>query len=124
MRMAKIAIIEDDQAISQMYRLKFDAEGYEVETAANGKLGLKLAEQMRPDIVLLDLMMPEMNGDEMLEKMRATDWGKDIKVIILTNVGEQEAPEGLKQLGVRRFIVKAEMTPRQVAEMVKNELAT
>jgi two-component system sensor histidine kinase/response regulator len=123
MRMAKIAIIEDDQAISQMYRLKFDAEGYEVETAANGKLGLKLAEQMRPDIVLLDLMMPEMNGDEMLEKMRATDWGKDIKVIILTNVGEQEAPEVLKQLGVRRFIVKAEMTPRQVAEMVKNELA-
>jgi DNA-binding response OmpR family regulator len=121
--MAKIAIIEDDQAISQMYRLKFDAEGYQVETAANGKLGLELAEQMRPDIILLDLMMPEMNGDEMLQQMRATDWGKDIKVIILTNVGEQEAPEILKQLGVRRFIVKAEMTPRQVAEMVKNELA-
>jgi DNA-binding response OmpR family regulator len=121
--MAKIAIIEDDQAISQMYRLKFDAEGYEVETAANGKLGLELADAMRPDIILLDLMMPEMNGDEMLERMRGTDWGKDIKVIILTNVGEQEAPESIKHLGVRRFIVKAEMTPRQVAEMVKNELA-
>jgi DNA-binding response OmpR family regulator len=121
--MAKIAIIEDDQAISQMYRLKFDAEGYEVETAANGKLGLELADAMRPDIILLDLMMPETNGDEMLERMRGTDWGKDIKVIILTNVGEQEAPESIKHLGVRRFIVKAEMTPRQVAEMVKNELA-
>jgi len=121
--MVKIAIIEDDQAISQMYRLKFDAEGYEVETAANGKLGLELTESMRPDIILLDLMMPEMNGDEMLEKLRATPWGKDIKVIILTNVGEQEAPESIKHLGVRRFIVKAEMTPRQVAEMVKNELA-
>lgn len=119
----KIAIIEDDQAISQMYRIKFEAEGYEVETAENGKLGLALAEHMKPDIILLDLMMPEMNGDEMLEKLRATTWGKNIKVIILTNMGEQEAPKSIKNLNVRRFIVKAEMTPRQVAEMVKTELA-
>ncbi len=121
--MQKIAIIEDDQAISQMYRIKFEAEGFQVETAENGKLGLELTEHMKPDIILLDLMMPEMNGDEMLEKLRATDWGKDITVIILTNMGEQEAPEKVKQLNVRRFIVKAEMTPRQVAEMVKAELA-
>jgi two-component system sensor histidine kinase/response regulator len=121
--MSKVAIIEDDQAISQMYRIKFEAEGFEVETAENGKLGLELAEKMRPDIILLDLMMPEMNGDEMLQKLRATNWGKHIKVIILTNVGEQEAPEALDKLDVRRFIVKAEMTPRQVAEMVKQELA-
>jgi DNA-binding response OmpR family regulator len=119
----KIAIIEDDQAISQMYRIKFETEGYTVETAENGKLGLKLVESMQPDIILLDLMMPEMNGDEMLQKLRATPWGKDIKVIILTNMGEQEAPAEIKQLNVRRFIVKAEMTPRQVAEMVKTELA-
>ena len=121
--MTKVAIVEDDQAISQMYRIKFEAEGYQVETASNGKLGLELTENMRPDIILLDLMMPEMNGDEMLKQLRKTDWGKNIKVIILTNVGEQEAPEGLHDLGVRRFIVKAEMTPRQVAEMVKQELA-
>lgn len=121
--MVKVAIVEDDQAISQMYRIKFEAEGYEVETAENGKLGLALAEDMKPDIILLDLMMPEMNGDEMLQKLRATDWGKKIKVIILTNMGEQEAPKIIKELNVRRFIVKAEMTPRQVAEMVKAELA-
>ena len=121
--MTKIAIIEDDQAISQMYRMKFEAEGFNVETASNGKLGLELAEKMRPDIILLDLMMPEMNGDEMLKKMRATDWGKDTKVIILTNMGEQEAPQSVKHENVRRFIVKAEMTPRQVAEMVRQELA-
>lgn len=121
--MNKIAIIEDDQAISQMYRIKFEAEGFEVETAGNGELGLKLIEEMRPDIILLDLMMPVMNGDEMLTKLRATTWGKDVKVIILTNMGEQEAPEVLKTLGVRKFIVKAEMTPRQVAEMVNEELA-
>lgn len=120
----KIAIIEDDQAISQMYRIKFEAEDYEVETAENGKLGLALVESMRPDIILLDLMMPEMPGDQMLAELRKTEWGKDLKVIILTNMGEQEAPESLKSLNVRRFIVKAEMTPRQVAEMVKNELAS
>lgn len=119
----KIAIIEDDQAISQMYRIKFEAEGYEVETAENGKLGLELVESMRPHIILLDLMMPEMPGDQMLAELRKTEWGKDLKVIILTNMGEQEAPESLKSLDVRRFIVKAEMTPRQVAEMVKTELA-
>jgi len=124
MALHKIAIIEDDLAISQMYRIKFEMEGYVVETAENGKLGLELAEKIQPDIILLDLMMPEMNGEEMLERLRATDWGKDIKVIILTNKGEQEAPEVLKRLNVRRFIVKAEMTPRQVAEMIKAELAT
>jgi len=68
-------------------------------------------------------MMPEMNGDEMLEKMRKTSWGKNLRVIILTNMGEQEAPASIKDLGVDKFIVKAEMTPRQVAEMVQSELA-
>ena len=120
--MPKIAIIEDDLAIAQMYRLKFEAEGYAAEIAENGKLGLTLCEQMRPDIVLLDLMMPEMNGDEMLERLRKTDWGKHIKVVILTNVGEQEAPEKLKDLNVSAFIVKADMTPKQVAELVKEQI--
>lgn len=124
MTMTKIAIIEDDLAISQMYRIKFEAEGYDVETAENGKLGFELAEAMRPDIMLVDLMMPEMTGDEMLVKLRNTDWGAKIKVIVLTNMGEQEAPDIIKTLDVRRFIVKAEMTPRQVAEMVKSELAS
>ena len=119
----KVAIVEDDLAIAMMYRMKFEAEGYGVETAANGKLGLALIEEMKPDIVLLDLMMPEMNGDEMLAKMRATAWGKHIKVVILTNSGEEAAPPELKKLEIRRYVVKAEMTPRQVAELVKAELA-
>ncbi len=121
--MPKIAIIEDDQAISQMYRFKFEGEGYTVETAENGKLGLELAQHLKPDIILLDLMMPEMNGGEMLAKLRATDWGKDIKVIILTNMGEQEIPPEVKKLGVKGVILKADMTPRQVADTVKKHLA-
>ena len=121
--MTKIAIIEDDAAISQMYRIKFESEGYEVDTAENGRLGLELIEKMSPDIVLLDLMMPEMNGDEMLAQLRKLDFGKDLKVIILTNMGEQEAPESIKSLNISAFIVKADMTPRQVAELVKKQLS-
>ncbi|OGL30696.1 hypothetical protein A3F37_03700 [Candidatus Saccharibacteria bacterium RIFCSPHIGHO2_12_FULL_41_12] len=118
----KIAIVEDDQTISQMYRVKFESEGYTVDVAYGGVNGLKLVKDINPDIVLLDLMMPDMNGDEMLTKMRQEPWGKNIKVIILTNMGEQEAPDSLKDLNVLDFIVKAEMTPRQVAEIVKQHL--
>ena len=121
--MPKIAIVEDDQAISQMYRFKFEAEGFTVETAENGKLGLSLAETMKPDVILLDLMMPEMTGGEMLEKLRATPWGADIKVVILTNMGEQEIPPRVKELEVSGIILKADMTPSQVADVVKKLLS-
>lgn len=120
--MTKIAIIEDDQAIAQMYRMKFEAEGFKVETASNGSLGLRLAEELLPDIVLLDIMMPDLPGDKMLAKMRSTDWGKDIKVVILTNRSEQEVTEAVRGYGVSAVIVKANMTPRQVAELIKSLL--
>lgn len=120
--MAKIAIIEDDQAISQMYRIKFESAGFTVETAENGKIGLALVENLKPDIILLDLMMPEMSGDEMLIELRKKAWGKDIPVIILTNMGEQEVPDIVRQLGVKKFILKADMTPKQVVDLVKTQL--
>lgn len=121
--MTKIAIIEDDKAIAQMYRIKFEGEGFIVETAENGRLGLELLEKFRPDIVLLDLMMPEMNGDELLVQLRQQDWGRELKVIVLTNMGEEEAPDRLRALDISAFIVKADMTPRQVAELVKKQLS-
>ena len=118
----KVAIVEDDIAISQMYRIKFEVEGYEVDTAENGRIGLGLVESMQPDILLLDLMMPEMNGLEMLTELRSKEWGQNLRVIILTNMGQQEAPEELKTLNVDSFIVKAEMTPKQVTKFVKERL--
>jgi DNA-binding response OmpR family regulator len=118
----KIAIVEDDQTISQMYRFKFEAEGYEVETAENGKLGLKLIKSMKPDMVLLDLMMPEMTGDRVLDELRKSSWGKNTKVIILTNMGEQEIPDKVRKQGVEAVVLKANMTPRQVFELVKKHL--
>lgn len=119
MAAVKVAIIEDDQAISQMYLIKFQAEGFDAEIAENGRLGLELCEKMRPDVILLDLMMPEMTGDEMLTELRKTTWGKTVKVVVLTNMGEQEIPESVKSQNVSAVILKADMTPRQVAELVK-----
>jgi DNA-binding response OmpR family regulator len=122
MKPTKIAIIEDDPVISQMYRMKFEAEGYEVQMAANGRLGVELVEKMRPDIILLDLRMPEMDGAEALAHIRKHEWGKNIPVLVLTNVGEEEAPKELADLNVLSYIVKADLTPRQVTEKVKEAL--
>ena len=88
----RIAIIEDDQVIAQMYRMKFEADGFEVQTAENGRLGVDLVKKLRPDVILLDIQMPEMNGAEALAKIRQEEWGKDILVMVLTNLGEEEAP--------------------------------
>lgn len=120
--MSKIAIIEDDPVINQMYRMKFEADGFEVEVATNGKSGVALVEKMRPDIVLLDMQMPEMNGTEALGEIRKHEWGKNLTVLVLTNLGEEEAPKGLKSLGIHSYIVKADLTPRQVVERVKEAL--
>jgi DNA-binding response OmpR family regulator len=120
--MTKIAIIEDDPVISQMYRMKFEADGFDVQLANNGKRGVAMVENFQPDIMLLDLQMPEMSGDEALEEIRKHDWGKAIPVIILTNLGEEESPKSLRSLGIHSYIVKAELTPRQVVQQVKDAL--
>ena len=115
----KVAIIEDDPAIQQMYLLKLKSAGYQVKVASNGVEGLQLVEAFHPDIILLDLMMPEMNGDEMLALVRQADWGKAMKVVALTNLSESEAPESLKTLGVDRYVVKAHHTPSEVVALVE-----
>ena len=120
--MTKIAIIEDDPVISQMYRMKFEADGFDVQMASNGKNGIDLVKEFLPDMILLDLQMPEMGGAEALEIMRKNSWGKNIPVIILTNMGEEESPKSLKSLGIHSYIVKANLTPRQVVQQVKDAL--
>jgi DNA-binding response OmpR family regulator len=122
--MTKIAIVEDDPVISQMYRMKFEADGFDVQLANNGKKGVALVEHFAPDILLLDIQMPEMSGSEALTEIRKHPWGKDVPVIILTNLGEEEAPKGLRSLGIHSYIVKAELTPRQVVQRVKDALGT
>lgn len=120
--MTKIAILEDDPTISQMYRMKFEATGFDVQLASDGERGVALVEDFRPDLILLDMQMPRKNGYEALKEIRATDWGKSIPVIVLTNMGEEESPKELRSLGIESYIVKADLTPSQVVERVKNTL--
>jgi DNA-binding response OmpR family regulator len=120
--MTKIAIIEDDPVISQMYRTKFETNGFDVQLANNGKRGVALVEEFIPDLILLDLQMPEMGGAEALEIIRKNEWSKNIPVIILTNMGEEESPKKIRELGIHSYIVKANLTPKQVVERVKGAL--
>lgn len=120
--MTKIAIIEDDAAINQMYRMKFETAGFEVLLADDGAHGVELVQKYHPDLILLDLQMPHMSGVEALGRIRKLPGCEQVPVIILTNLGKEEAPAGLDSLRVHSYIVKAESTPRQVVEHVKTAL--
>ncbi len=118
----KVAIIEDDPAIIQMYKLKFETEGYDVQTAGDGLEGLALIESFMPNAVLLDLMMPNMNGMEMLSKLRSMANAREQKVLVLTYMGDTETATKVYKMAADDYIVKAEMTPLQVVERVRNLL--
>jgi len=105
-----------------MYRLKLKLAGFDVTTAHDGKAGLEIIEKQRPDLVLLDIKMPVMSGDKMLEKLRETDWGANIRVVILTNISRDEAPHNLRFLNVERYIVKAHHTPSQIIDIINDIL--
>jgi DNA-binding response OmpR family regulator len=122
MQTPKLSIVEDELSILQLYKTKFEREGFEVATASNGRDGLKVIKRTMPDLVLLDLRMPGMQGDEMLARLRAEEWGASIRVIILTNLSRDEAPSSLRFLAVDRYIVKAHHTPSQVVAIVREVL--
>ena len=122
--MTKIALIEDNAVISQMYRMKFESEGFDVKLATNGESGIALVKDFSPDIILLDIQMPVMNGAEALKKIRKLDNAQETPVIILTNIGEEEAPKDLANLNISSYIVKANLTPSQVVKKVKEVLGT
>ena len=118
----KITIIEDDTSIRDMYALKLSAQGFLVTTASDGESGLALVEAERPHLVLLDLKMPKLPGNEVLKRLRAKSWGETIKVIILTNMSKSEGTSDLRFLGVNRYILKVLHTPSQVVEIIKEVL--
>ena len=119
----KILICDDEPlAVERLSRLVGQLGHEVVATAHHGLEVQPLIEQYRPDVILLDIQMPEMSGHEALAAIRKQPWGKDIPVIILTNLGEEEAPKGIRSLGIHSYIVKAELTPRQVVQRVKDAL--
>lgn len=118
----KAVVVEDDHDLQYLYQLKLEREGFQVATANNGAEGLELVEKLLPDVILLDLMMPVMSGTEMLAIMRAQPWGSKTRVIVLTNISRDEAPQALRFLHVDRYVVKAHHTPAQVIAIVNEVL--
>lgn len=117
--MKKILIIEDEEHLREMYKIKFVLEGFEVITAKDGEKGLALAKSEKPDLVLLDIIMPKINGFEVLEKIREDKSTKKMHVYILSNLGQDDEIERSKELGADGFFVKANLTPTQLAEKIK-----
>ena len=116
--MTKIAIIEDDAMIAQMYQMKFELDGFEVEISNNGQDGLEMIKKLRPDLLLLDLKIPKLDGISVLEKLRSDNF-KNLPVILLTNSDRSEVPVDIDKFQIADYIVKANLTPRQVVEKVK-----
>jgi DNA-binding response OmpR family regulator len=117
----RIAIIEDNLALAMLYEIHLKTIGV-VKVAHDGQAGLALLEAFRPDLVVLDLRLPVMSGDEMLTRLRETEWGANMRVIILTNISKDEAPAHLRLLNVDRYIVKANHAPLQVIDIAKEVL--
>ncbi len=115
----KILFIEDEVNMSEMYKIKFEQEGYKVIIADDGEEGIKLAREEQPDLILLDLILPKLSGYEVLRKIKADKETKDIKVYILSNLGQNgEIEQGFKD-GANGFMLKANLTPGQLVKNVE-----
>jgi CheY-like chemotaxis protein len=121
--MAKVLIIEDDPLMSRMYQKIFTFEKYEVEMAGDGEEGLAKAGTVNPTIILCDVMMPKMNGLQVLEKLKADEKTKQIPVVMLTNLAGQQDAETALAHGAVKYIIKSEHEPKEVADMVKEIIA-
>lgn len=116
----KILIIEDDRYISKMYQLKLSLEGYDVQVAENGREGVDKVKEFMPSIVLLDILMPELDGFEVLKIVKGDDATKDIPVLIMSNLGQEDHVEKGMKLGAIGYIVKSQYTPSKVVEKIKS----
>lgn len=115
---AKILIVEDNPQIAELYKTRMEMIGYICFVAHEGNEALRVMEKERPSLVLLDLMVPGVAGDQILKRMRASDWGKDIKVLVISNLNEEDAPAGLRAQGIEGYAVKANLTDDQLDQMV------
>lgn len=120
--MKKILFVEDESALQKTFGDILKREGYGVVSALDGETGLKLAKEEKPDLILLDLILPKMDGIEVLEKLKADEGTKDIPVIILTNVGRMDEIGRALELGAKTYLVKADYTLEEVVEKVKKAL--
>lgn len=117
----KVALVEDDQMLSEMYKIKFQKEGFDIVNASDGAAGVDLVVKENPDIVLLDIIMPRMDGFQVLESLRAKKLA--MPVILLTNLGQEEDIKKGRALGATDYFVKSNFTPDAIVEKVRKVLA-
>ncbi|MBW3568895.1 response regulator [Candidatus Parcubacteria bacterium] len=118
----KIVIVEDNVALADIYKTRLELLGYTCFTAYDGREALALIEKELPDLVLLDLMVPKIAGDQILETMRKSEWGKNIKVYIISNLNEVDAPAGLREQGIEGYAVKMNLSNDQLDQLVDSVL--
>ena len=118
----KVLITEDEEVLLRMYSLKFTNQGFKVVQADNGAKGLELAKKELPDIILMDIIMPQLDGFEVLKELKKDQKTKNIPVIMLSNLGQEEDIKRGQELGAADYLVKANMTPMQVVDKVKEVL--
>ncbi len=120
--MKKILLIEDESALQKAFGELLKQEGYETFSALDGESGLRLAKAKKPDLILLDLVLPKLHGFEVLKGLKADPETKDIPVIVLTNLEEAKEVEKAIELGATTYLVKAQYTLEEVVEKVKKAL--
>ena len=117
-----ILIIEDDPALLVILVDKFRQEGFDILTANNGQGGLNVALQQHPDIILLDIIMPVLDGMTTLATLRKSDWGKNVPVMILTNLSDAKKQEEAACLDVHDYLVKSDVTMNNLVQKIKERL--
>ncbi|MBT3690192.1 response regulator [bacterium] len=116
----KILIVEDDSFLIQMYSSKLEIEGYKVILASDGEKALRIIKEKKPDLILLDLLLPKLNGFEFLEKLKSENM--NIPVIVLSNLSQKEDIDKCLDLGAKDFLIKAHFVPSEVIIKIKKVL--
>lgn len=120
--MAKILLVEDDPLILKIFTTRLNADGYQVVTAENGQDGLDRAFSEKPDVIVLDIMMPKVDGFGVLEKLRNSEPTRQIPILVYSNLWQEEEVARAKQMGATEFIVKANISPTEMVNKIKQYL--
>ena len=118
----KILLIEDDFFLADIYQTKLSIEDFNVFVATDGAEGLSMAQENNPDLILLDIMLPKMDGLEVLKRLKASDKTASIPVILLSNLGQEYVVKGGLGLGAVDYLLKSDLTPREVIEKIRHYL--
>jgi DNA-binding response OmpR family regulator len=118
----KILLVEDDNALAEVYRSRLELEGFDVKRVANGELALSTAQEFKPDLIVLDAMMPKINGFDVLDIIRNSPELANVRVVMLTALSQLKDKERAKELGADDYLVKSQVVISDVVDRIKHHL--